>query len=68
VAAFFPAESGPDGIVEFVSGWRRGGRVRNPGTVIDTAVINQVAIGVENGCFRGDLDLSLTDERMLRIA
>ena len=35
--------------------------------VIDAAVIEQVMIGVENSRFRGDLNLSLSDEGVLWI-
>jgi hypothetical protein len=36
--------------------------------VIDAAVIEQVVIGVENSRLRRDLDLSLSDECVLRIS
>src|SRR2546422_8478153 len=64
----FPAENGLDGIVEFVG---RGGAARAPKVfvhVIDTAVIEQAATGVEDGRFRRDLDFRLSDEHVLWIA
>src|SRR5713101_5153902 len=64
----FPVESGSDGIVEFVCGGRGAGTSEILVQVIDTAVIEQAVIGVENSSFRGNLDLSLSDECVLWIA
>src|SRR2546425_10359390 len=64
----FPAENGLDGIVEFVG---RGGAAGAPKVfvhVINTAVIEQAATGVEDGRFRRDLDFRLSDEHVLWIA
>src|SRR6266566_2650065 len=64
----FPAESGLDGIVKLVCRGGGTGASEIHVQVIDAAVIEQPVIGVEDGRFRRNPDLSLSDERVLRIA
>src|SRR6266567_7927573 len=64
----FPAESGLDGIVKLVCRGGGTGASEVLVQVIDTAVIEQVMVGIENSRFRSDLDLSLSDECVLWIA
>src|SRR5882762_1895072 len=64
----FPSESGLDGFVEFVGGGGGTGVSDVLVQVIDPAVVEQAVINVEYGHFRSDLDVSLIDKRVLRIA